>query len=81
MMCSDAKERASKLKVMHETDCYFQNVVRYKTNRLLDKSQTYNGKISARTGKYAKRMEPLLKVHKVDDVNPITILRFLAQFK
>lgn len=78
---SDARARAPKLEVLHATDSHFQNVFDYKTYRLLNKSQTYDGKMVARTGKNTKRMETLIKVYKFDDKVLITISRFIAQFK
>lgn len=78
---SDAENGALKLKVLHETDSRFRNVVKYKIYRLLDMSQTYNGNVPARTCKYAKRMGTLMKAHKFEDKDPITILVFLAQFE
>lgn len=75
------RDRAPKLKVLHATDSQFRNVVNYKTYHLINLDQNSNGKLAARTGKYAKRMETMMKVYKFDDKDPITILRFLAQFK
>lgn len=37
--------------------------------------------MAAKTGKYVKRMETLMKAYKIDDKYPITIMRLLAQFE
>lgn len=37
--------------------------------------------MATRTGKYAKRVETLMKAYKLNDKSSITILRFLTQFK
>lgn len=80
-MSNDAKVSMPKLKLLHATDCYCQNVAGNKTCRLLDRSQTHNEKMTARMGIYARRMERLREAHLLDDKSPITILRYLAQFK
>lgn len=53
----------------------------YITYCLYDKLQNYNGKMVARTCKYAKRLETVMKAYKFDVEDPITVLRFLAQFE
>lgn len=56
VLSSGAKDRAPELKVLFAADTHFQNVVNYKTYRLLERSQTYNGKIAASMGECAKHM-------------------------
>lgn len=41
---SDAKDNAIKVKVLLPPDSHLQNLTSYKTHRLVNKSQTYNGK-------------------------------------
>lgn len=81
IMSSAAEDRAHKIKISHATDSCFQNVVTYKTYRLLGKLQTHNGKMATHTGRYVKRMKTLMKIYKLEDKNPITVFRFLAQIK
>lgn len=77
----DAEDRAPKIIVWHAASSHFQRVVSYNTYHILDRSQTCNGKTAARTSKYAKRMETLVKAYTFVEKNPITILSFLAQSK
>lgn len=67
MTSSDVEDREPKLMVLHFTDSHFQNVVKYNSDRSLEKLQTYNQKMAARTGKYAKLMETLTKAYTFDD--------------
>lgn len=78
---SGAKDRVPKLKVLHASDSNSGSVVSYKTNWLLDKSQTDDGKVAARMAKYAIGMLTMLKAYKFDDKYPPTRLRFLVLFK
>lgn len=48
---SDAEDRARNLEVLHASDSHFQIVVEYKTYRLQDESQIYDGKIASSTVK------------------------------
>lgn len=63
---SDTVERAMKLKFLYAADSHSQNVVNFKTYRLLNKSHIYNGKVAARTGKYANHMKTMMKTYKFD---------------
>lgn len=80
-LSSNPKQMAPKLKVSHTVKSRSPNVVNYRTYCPLDKSQTYSGKIAARTGKYSKHIETLMKSYKFDSNKPITFLDFVAQFK
>lgn len=69
------------LKLIHATDTNFRNVVNYKTHRLINLHHSYKGKLAARTCKYSKRTETMIKAYKFDEKDSITTLRFFAQFK
>lgn len=81
MMSSHAEESAPISNVLQATDNHYQNMVSYKTYRLPNNSQTYNQKMTARTGRYAKHIKTLMKAYQLDGKDPITVLRSLAQLK
>lgn len=81
MMSSNAEDRAPELEALHDTDSQFQIEASYRTYLLLDGLQTYSEKTPVRTGKYAKRMKTLTKAYTFGDEDPITVQRFLVQFK
>lgn len=70
-----------RLPILHVTNSHFRNVVNHQTYCLVNKSQGYNGKLAARTGKYVKEVESVMKPCIFHEHNPITILRFLGRFK
>lgn len=72
---------APHLKVLHVTNTQFQSVVTYNSYRLVDRMQTCNEMMIAKTGKYVKRLETLMKAYKIDGKITITVMKFLAQFK
>lgn len=80
---SNAKEEEYEpnLNVIQVTNVYFRNTVSYHTNRLVNNSQRYNGKLSSRRGKYLKRLESVMNLCVFDERIPITILRFLDPLK
>lgn len=53
-MGREEKDHAPEWKVLHAMDSHFRNVLNYKTYKLINKSQSCNGKMAARTGKYSK---------------------------
>lgn len=69
---------ASKFKVIHATNIHIQHVFNYNNCRLLNRSQTYDGKMAAKKIKYVKRMKASMKACKVDDKDHIMVLRFIA---
>lgn len=56
-------------------------VLNSKMYRLMNKTQSCNSNMAARTGRYLKSMGTLMKTYKLIDMVPITILHFLAMFK
>lgn len=66
-MGSEAEEMTPELKVLHETDSNFRKVANYKTYCFLYKWQTYNEKLAACRGKYAKRTRTLTKAYKFNN--------------
>lgn len=72
---------ASKLHVIHPVKAAFAYDIDYRTYRFYNYSQKYNVKMAARTAKLAKRVETIIKPYKFENLDPVTILLFLGQFK
>lgn len=80
-MSNNAKGRAPELNILHATNSHFQDVANYKIYNQLENLQTCNVKMTARTGKYAERMDTKMRAYKFDNKNSTTTLYFLTQFK
>lgn len=78
---SHYRDTAPNLKVRHATNSLFQSVNNYIYHRRLHRLQTYSKKMAAKTSKYLKQIETLMKPYKFDDKDLTTTLRFFSQFR
>lgn len=76
---SHVADTASKANVLQATDNHFRSVIKYINYCLLNRLQFNN--MAAKPKKYAKKRGSLMNAYNFDYKYPITILRFLAQFK
>lgn len=58
----DDGNTASELNAIYAMDSRFLCVVNYNNYGLIDRLQNYNAKMAAKSGKYVKRVETLIKV-------------------
>lgn len=61
MISSGADGKEPDLKTRHATDSHFRNVITITISSLVDKSQTYNKNMAARTINYTKRLKMFME--------------------
>lgn len=71
----------SNLNVIQVKNSHIRHVVDYRTYRPLNKSQDYDAKLAAQTGKCIKGKENIMKPCLFDDNDLIKTLRFLDELK
>lgn len=81
MLISKVEDIEAELKFEHATNSYFRNMVSYNNYRPLDKLQSYNWKIAASKGNFAKQMKTQIKTKEFGIENPIKIPQFKAKLK
>lgn len=70
-----------KLPVLHAKSRHFCNVVNHQTYRVVNEAHLYNGKLTACTCEYIKRMESTIETCVFDDCDPKTISRVFRSVK
>lgn len=75
------EENVSNLPILLLMNTHSLNVLRFQTYCIMNNLQKYDSKVASRTGKYAKRMDSVMRPCIIDGRSSITILRILDQFK
>ena len=73
--------RVPGVKIIRPVNELFRRALDYRTYRLINRSQVYDGSVARRISKLASRLEVQMKTNTFDSRDPVSVLSFLSVFR